>query len=504
MTTQVLTTSAVLSAFVAVLSVYYWRGRRESASGWFSLLMINGVVFACIRLAQTHLATQASAPVLSRAMLIAGLLNWLLLLAFARSFAGPTSNRRFDWAPFAVGIGMAALIGGTDLVLSSQPLIRQLGGGETFVGVELGPAYVVFPILTTALGGLALARLLQARVWRRQGGTMFVVAFGVCIACVAIDIGATIRRVPLPRFTDLTALPLAVAFSLAQIQRFLDLYENLEQRVEERTLDLARANEELRQEHSRRETLRAQVAESQRLESLGRLAGGVAHDFNNHLFVIIAQTDVLKASGDASEIDSSCQVIAEASGRATDLIKQLMTYARQQPVDPRPVAIGERVRGLQGLIEPLVGSQVEVGIESTTDAVALMDPTGLDQIVMNLSVNARDAMPNGGRLRLRVDKIDARPPDLQPTSEERTSELGYVRLQVSDTGVGVPPDVRDKMFEPFFTTKGVDKGTGLGLATVLSVAQQAGGGVHVESEVGEGTTFSVVFPCHRGTDGTTT
>ena len=220
-----------------------------------------------------------------------------------------------------------------------------------------------------------------------------------------------------------------------------------------------------------------------KLETLGRLAGGVAHDFNNLLTVIEGYARMLR---EEVQIEESAQEYVEeiirAADRASALTRQLLAFSRNEPAEPRLLDLNETVGQMQGMLRRVIGEDIELATTlAREEAGILADPGQIEQVVMNLVVNARDAMPQGGRLRIEVD----------------AGEIA-VELRVSDTGSGIPDAVRGRMFEPFFTTKAAGQGTGLGLAVVRSIVEQAGGQIEVETSVGVGTLFRIRFPRAAG------
>lgn len=220
-----------------------------------------------------------------------------------------------------------------------------------------------------------------------------------------------------------------------------------------------------------------------KLETLGRLAGGVAHDFNNLLTVIEGYARMLRDEAPRDEeAREYLDEILRAADRASSLTRQLLAFSRSQPSQPRPLDLNQVVGEMQGMLRRVIGEDLELltGL-SFGPATILADPGQIEQVIMNLVVNARDAMPQGGRIRLEVDAPGER-----------------VELRVSDTGSGIPPEVRERMFEPFFTTKELGKGTGLGLAVVRSIVEQSGGQIDVETSVGVGTLFRIQFPRFTG------
>ena len=233
----------------------------------------------------------------------------------------------------------------------------------------------------------------------------------------------------------------------------------------------------------------------QRLEAVGRLAGGVAHDFNNVLNIVSACTELLRdlvaKSAKSSEYLGN---IGHAVQRGSQLTRQLLAFSRQQVVQPRVLDLNERLHDIEKLLRPLMRDDVEIVIAPKPDmAVVEADPGQLDQIVVNLAVNARDAMPRGGRFILETSlvQLDENFAALNPLVKAGR----YVVLAVSDNGTGMDEKTRARIFEPFFTTKEIGKGTGLGLATVYGIVKQSGGHIWVYSEPGRGTTFKIYLPC---------
>jgi signal transduction histidine kinase len=244
---------------------------------------------------------------------------------------------------------------------------------------------------------------------------------------------------------------------------------------------------------SRRHDLEEQLRQSQKMEAIGRLAGGIAHDFNNLLTAIIGYAELLEDAG-LNETDlASLAAIRRAADRAASLTGQLLAFGRRQILDPTVLDANEVVAEFGSLVSRLVGEDVAIQtIPSPEPSRVKADASQLDQILVNLAVNARDAMPGGGTLTIEVAPVEldatyaATHPDVIPGQ--------YVMLAVSDTGVGMSPDIAARIFEPFFTTKGPGMGTGLGLATVFGIVKQSGGNIGVYSEPGRGTVFKVYLP----------
>ncbi len=246
-----------------------------------------------------------------------------------------------------------------------------------------------------------------------------------------------------------------------------------------------------------RNRLEEELHHAQKLESVGRLAGGVAHDFNNLLTVISGYAQMaLEATPAEGPMREAIDEISRAADRAGALTRQLLLFSRRTKASPRTLSLNELVRNLEKMLGRLIGEHIKLTLafDATADLIDA-DPGHIEQVVMNLAVNARDAMPDGGSLLIATG-------DFQADREYAGRHLGvaegrYVALRVVDTGVGMGADVRSRMFEPFFTTKEQGKGTGLGLSTVYGIVKQCGGAIEVDSEPGRGTEFEILFPAAR-------
>jgi PAS domain S-box-containing protein len=248
------------------------------------------------------------------------------------------------------------------------------------------------------------------------------------------------------------------------------------------------------QESEARRLLEAQLQQSQKMEAFGQLAGGVAHDFNNLLTVITGYCDILLRSGERSDDDREALAeILEAGERASALTRQLLAFTRQQILAPRRVDLNDVIGNVDRMLRRLIGEDIELTtvLDPTLSDVEV-DPRQIEQVVMNLAVNARDAMPRGGRLSIETCEVEV---DDRFAAAHPGLHVGrYVRLTIRDNGTGISAEVQRRLFEPFFTTKGVGKGTGLGLSVVLGIVRQSGGSIAVESTVGEGTSFRIFLP----------
>ncbi len=243
-----------------------------------------------------------------------------------------------------------------------------------------------------------------------------------------------------------------------------------------------------------KKSLEERLAQAQKMEAVGRLAGGVAHDFNNLLTVIngFSEAMLLETGPDDPRRDALVSVI-DAGRRAADLTQQLLAFSRKAIVKPELIDLNERVESVGRMLRRLIGEDVILVTRlSPSLRRVVIDPSQLEQVLMNLAVNARDAMPKGGTLTIETRDVDLGVGDVESGGELTAGP--YVRLAVSDTGLGMSGEVRGRVFEPFFTTKDFGKGTGLGLATVFGVVKQAGGHIRVESEMGRGSAFVVLLP----------
>jgi signal transduction histidine kinase len=285
----------------------------------------------------------------------------------------------------------------------------------------------------------------------------------------AASIGDTSARVSLPEEIDPDdpAAKLAVALNL-----LLD--------------DLALRTDELR-------TTEEQLRQAQKMEAIGRLAGGVAHDFNNLLTAIIGYASMLKDTQPTGEQREMVVQIEAASERATALTRQLLAFGRRQIMTPQVLDPRSVIDGITPLIGRIIGEDIEFTTITVPDGLRVrVDPTQLEQVLVNLIANARDAMPAGGKLTVEVADLELDDAYVEAHPESVPGQ--YVMIAINDTGTGMSHEVREHIFEPFFTTKDSSGGTGLGLATVYGIVKQSGGNINVYSEPSEGTSFKIYLP----------
>jgi two-component system cell cycle sensor histidine kinase/response regulator CckA len=251
-------------------------------------------------------------------------------------------------------------------------------------------------------------------------------------------------------------------------------------------------------ETTQQKALEAQVNQSQKMDSVGQLAGGIAHDFNNVLSAIMMATDfLLNAHRPTDPSFQDIMQIKQNANRAASLVRQLLAFSRRQTMRPQVLDLGEVLSDLTMLLRRLIGEKVTLEVSHGRDLWPVMvDLSQFEQVIVNLAVNARDAMPDGGKLSVRTANVTAA--ECARYAYRGLPAADFVLIEIADTGTGIPPEIIDKIFEPFFSTKEVGKGTGLGLSTVYGIIKQTGGFIFLDSQVGTGTTFRVFLPRHDG------
>nr|WP_299909162.1 CHASE3 domain-containing protein [Sphingomonas bacterium] len=338
----------------------------------------------------------------------------------------------------------------------------------------------------------------------RRGKALMDVARSIVAAMVAEEQQLlTVRQAMASRAASRLTIGLlaaAIALSLLGAIVLLDARARLRRALDDAD-ELARANQCLTVEATSREAAEAQVRQMQKVEAVGQLTGGIAHDFNNMLAIIIGSLDLAKRrlAGEHARAEQCIDNALEGAQRAAQLTGRLLAFSRQQPLAPSVLDMNKLVGGMSELLRRTIGDQVRV---ETILAGGLWrvcaDAGQLENAVLNLCVNARDAMPDGGRLT--VETSNAHLDDAYAADHAEVMAGQYVLVSITDTGVGMPAEVADRAFDPFYTTKGVGKGTGLGLSQVFGFIKQSGGHVMIYSEPGVGTTVKLYLPRYYGED----
>jgi signal transduction histidine kinase/CheY-like chemotaxis protein len=372
--------------------------------------------------------------------------------------------------------------------------------------LAFNPIFVAFGIFILACGTTHL--LGAVTVW-----TPIYRLDGLVKAVTALASAATFLML-IPMMPALVKLPSPSAMEREIVERraaeseIRRMNEELERRVADRTAELAEsvakeksaavslrsANDDLQREMQRRHEVEDQLIQAQKMEAVGRLAGGVAHDFNNLLTAILGYAELLRGQveQDPEALDYADEV-TRAAERAAALTNQLLAFSRRQPSAPRIVDLNQVVRGIDKMLRRIIGEDVELHARLAPDLWRVkVDPAHMDQVIMNLAVNSRDAMPEGGKLTIETANV-------QLTEEYAASHLGarpgpHVMMAVSDTGIGMDAETQARVFEPFFTTKEQGKGTGLGLSIVYGIVKQNSGGIMLYSEPAGGTAFKIYLP----------
>jgi signal transduction histidine kinase len=364
------------------------------------------------------------------------------------------------------------------------------------------------------IGGafFAIAFVLGFFAWRRrdiQFGSVFL-AFAIFIMVCGVTRLLSVLTLWVPAygiegvikgFLALTSVGIAAALLLL-LPRILVLpsrnqlrqaYAQLEEEVRQR-----RSAEAMVKRFQEIEATESQVRQAQKMEAIGQLTGGVAHDFNNILTVITGTIEILDdAVKDRPHLAQITKMIGAAAARGADLTQHLLAFARRQPLQPRSVDVNALVIDAARLLRPTLGEQIEIESMLAHDsAPALIDPSQLSTAILNLALNARDAMPNGGKLTLETKNVVL--DDDYAGMNSEVNPGNYVMIAVSDSGEGIPANLLEKVFEPFFTTKDVGKGSGLGLSMVYGFVKQSNGHIKIYSEEGHGTTVKLYLPRAAG------
>ncbi len=418
------------------------------AGAFIAAVTATGLLFVADRLPEERLAYE---------FVLWWMRDWLGVMVAAPLVFAWTYGREIAWTWRRVAEGVALFV---VMFLTSQIMFGLWG---LFATRNVPVAFVFLPIVGWA--GL--------RFGPRGAATVVALISGFAIAIAGMRVGP---------FSDL-----AIEFVHALFFAFLSV-SSLS------GLLLASIMAERDEAMTKRLLLEEQLRHSQKMEAVGRLAGGIAHDFNNLLTAIIGYTEiVLHGLDPKDDRRADAEEIARAAMRAADLTRQMLAFSRRQVLQPKIIDLNKALTKVEPMLRRMIGEDIVMTVNGrAANAFVRVDPGQVEQVVMNLVVNARDAMPQGGRLNVETgsalldEAAVADMPDAQPGD--------YVVLSVSDTGVGMPPEVRARIFEPYFTTKDVGKGTGLGLSTAYGIVRQSDGHIVVASEPGSGTTFRIFLP----------
>jgi signal transduction histidine kinase len=388
-------------------------------------------------------------------------------------------------------------------------LVAQHGGSGIQIAKRAQPELILLDVQLPGMDGFEICRRLKADVDTRAIPVLFMTAHGAAADKLSGFAAGGVDYITKPVEEAEVLARVTAHVRIGQLARRLQeqniqlqaaqaalrrANEDLERRVAERTAELAQANAILQAQIGERKRLEAQFLQAQKMEGIGRLAGGVAHDFNNLLTAITGYAGLARDTLTPTDpLHDDLEAILEAANRAAALTRQLLIFARRQVLEPRVLNLNDLVLNVDKLLRRLIGEDIELVTLPTPDLwLVKADANQIEQMVVNLAVNARDAMPDGGTLTIETANVVLG--ETYARQHVGVTPGPCVRLAVSDTGVGMTPEVQAQIFDPFFTTKEAGKGTGLGLATCYGIIKQHGGHIWVYSEVGHGTTFKVYLP----------
>jgi signal transduction histidine kinase len=385
---------------------------------------------------------------------------------------------------------------GTGVVVLTEETIRSADVKGLAAWVRSQPAWSDLPfVLLTERGGGLERNPAAARQMEALGNVVFLERpFHPTTLISVVRMALRGRRRQYEARARLEALHKSEGHARRAEADLRRLNETLEGHVAERTQELAAANRQLVSQIEERERVESTLRQMQRLEAVGQLTSGVAHDFNNLLTVVLGNIRFIERSPSGLADAKLRQRLAHmrlAAERGAKLTSQLLAFSRRQRLEPRPIDLNEALAGMRDLLQSTMAGTVEVNTVFRPGLWhAFADPTQIELVVLNLVINARDAMQIGGSVTLETANSTAGPPERpeEPPAGE------YVMISVTDTGIGMTKDVLAKAFEPFFTTKEIGKGSGLGLSQVLGFAKQSGGGIRIDTRVGEGTSVKVYLP----------
>ena len=385
-------------------------------------------------------------------------------------------GRRIESLP-----ALAEAIGeGTGLVLVTDDLLFHADLGPLTGHLSRQPPWSDLPfIVLSQMGTLARRQMDEIRLADRLGNVLFIerpLNAVTLLSAVKTSLRARSWQRRLRGHMEREA---------AAAERMAEL---LEARVRQRTAELEAAEAE-------RHRIAAALAQAQKMEAVGQLTGGIAHDFNNMLTGVLGSLDLMQArlaTGRFSELERFLGLARTGAERAAALTQRLLAFSRRQVLTPQPVELQRLVAGMEGLIRSTIGPEIDIEVTAPAESwLVLCDPHQMESALLNLCINARDAMPDGGRLAITLANL---PGSGAPDGDGEDQ----VMLSVRDTGSGMAPEVVQRAFDPFFTTKPIGRGTGLGLSMIYGFVQQSGGQVAIESAPGQGATLRLRFPRHRG------
>jgi signal transduction histidine kinase len=408
----------------------------------------------------------------------------------------PSTNPWSWWWLIGGGFATSGLLGVVrpDFERAAQALAKLCCGLVTLQlfalasANDMHPFYAVGSTMCVMACGLFLANRRDLIVYGLYVGLLFCVFFVVNPDPRKVAYWAGALPVLALAYQRLDAQVVSERIERAYRQR-------LEAEVAERTEDLSQANRRLQKEIRQREWLENEVRVSQKMEALGQMAGGIAHDFNNVITTIGVYAELILANLPAdSSARRDVHQIQESSQEAASLVQHLLSFSRPGSVETSVLDLNEVVADMVDLLQHMLGEDVELSLQRAGEPMNIEgNREQIHQILLNLIINARDAMPEGGRVLIEVGDDDGKT-FLLPGDRDVSNDQGYVLVAVSDTGHGMSEDVRSRVFDPFFTTKAAHRGTGLGLSTVYGIVRQGGGHVRVLSEPGEGSRFELFWP----------
>ena len=384
---------------------------------------------------------------------------------------------------------------GAGTALITEEALQDVSLRDLFDCLRNQPAWSDFPFVLLAARQVS-PRTASAQAIVRELGNVVVLERPISAPTLASAVDSALRARRrqyqtrnhlMERERAVTESRQAEAALRASRQALQQLNETLESRINERTQDLARANDRLIKEIAERERAQAALVQAQKMEAVGQLTNGIAHDFNNLLTAIVGNIDMIARRTEDARLKRLAGYAMEAAQRATRLTGQLLAFSRSQRLDLRAVPIDQLIEGMGDLMRRSIGPSIDIKLDlgsATTNAMA--DANQLELAILNLVINARDAMPDGGVLTITSAVREAEHSELR--------EGSYVVLSITDTGCGIPQHLQQKVFEPFFTTKPTGKGTGLGLSQVYGITQQSGGTVRIMSTPGKGTSVELWLP----------